>query len=275
MGRQDAAKPQGKRKDGRDDAGKGELDAHPRQRPGTSFHDLLYGIIAGIALTQFVEFGFWNVGGMPARDLAAWTCFLVLYLWGVLKMTVFWLGARDDFLSLSRRLEAIRVWEYLGGVLVAMLLGLLPFTAVMCASEILVNSNSAAAGAWVSKFPVLLGAHTLATSVANVVVAIYVIWRLRGRFWRWEKGNLSVGGAESDIEPRLLKPRLALVIPILTDAFCWLSWLLALRSDQPLAGLISAAVLIPTGSAIEEVLLWRSRLRHRAMLAREREGTRP
>lgn len=242
---------------------RGAAQGHVRQRPGTSFHDLLYGIIAGIALTQFIDFGFWQIDTREPSLLSAWVCLLVLYLWGIFKMTMFWLGGREDFIAQHERIGSIRAWEYVGGVFMAMLLGLLPLAAVKSAAPIVAGSLTEA-GEWASRLPVFLGAYSLVSLASTLVLAVYVPLRLRGRL---APASPSVECGDVGVEPRLLRQGIEVWIPVLTLPPCWVAWVLAARAGRCEIGLLCVTLTILVGSAIEEPLSWQSRLRHRAQMA--------
>ena len=224
--------------------------SQPHPPISTSFHDLLYGIVAGIALTKFVEFRFWEKNSLASGNIGVWLCLLALYLWGVVKLTLYWLGSRDDMLAVARALPdfTMRLREYLGGVFMAMLLGLMPLSAVLGVEN---------PSLWETRFFSFLGAYTLATGLASILSITYLPARVREiegvpeqqKDLPFASALVRHLGLTRDVSP----------YPIIASAACWAAWLLSRRYGAPLAGLCTAAVVIPAVSFAEEFQLWRSR----------------
>lgn len=102
-----------------------------------------------------------------------------------------------------------------------------------------------------------LSAYTLATGVATVSGVAYLPRRLR---------KLMAGDAEdtggrhlSAVISHLKLTRGVWPFPTAGAVISWVAWIVSVRLDEPLAGLCVAAVVIPGGSFLEELLLWRSR----------------
>ena len=200
-----------------------------------------------------MDFRFWEVTAFSFAEFLTWLCLLILFLWGVVKLTLYWLGSREDMLSVSQHGFSISVLEYLGGVIMAMLLGLLPITAVLSVKDLV---------DWTGRFYGFLIAYTLATGAATLSCVLYVPRRLHVLEVRAAETS---GGCHWDAVNNHLKlTRRVWPFPAAVSAVVWTAWLLSLGRDEPLAGLCVAAIVIPGGSLLEELLLWRSRRKVRS-----------
>lgn len=217
-----------------------------RESAVRSFEDLLYGIVAGIVLTRVVEFRFWEMPSLSAVQNVVLILFALLYLWGIAKLTLYWLGSKEDAVAVIKYLDhSIGLLDYLGGVFMALLLGLLPSAAVV---------NSGDMANWATKFTFFLVAYTVAGAI-DCLIGFYLYPGLKKRLSE-ARHHTEVADA---LGVHLLRMRNAWVFPAVSWALCWIAWLAADARGFPLAGLIVAVVLIPAESVIEERYLWRSR----------------